>query len=109
MKAVTLLFAVLALLLSTMANAQNNAQQSGNQAQQQDNQSTQATSGTTQKMSAKVSHNGKKVVSDKDNKSYNVQNPAALKDYEDQDVALVVQIDPDNNTIHIISVAPPQP
>ena len=111
MKALTLLFAVVALSLSIMANAQSSPQQSGNQVDQAtpDNQSTQTTSGSTQKISAKVSHNGKKVVSDKENKSYNVQNPAALKDYEDQDVALVVQIDPDSNTIHIISVAPPQP
>jgi hypothetical protein len=121
MKALTLLFATLALLLSTMAHAQSNPQQSGSQdnsAQQQkpqDNQSmqsgqsTQTNSGPSQKMQGKVSKSGKAVTNDKDNKSYKVSNPSALKDYEGQDVGLIVAVDPDSNTIHIISVAPPQP
>jgi len=114
MKALTLVFAVVALLLSIMANAQSSPQQSGNQAnqaQQQDRsgRSTQTTAGSSQKMSGKVSSNGKTVVSSQDNKSYKVSNPGALKNYEGQDVALIVQVDPDSNTIHIISVAPPQP
>jgi hypothetical protein len=111
MKSLTLLFAVVALSLSIMANAQSSPQQSGNQVDQAkpDNQSTQMNSGSQQKMSGKVSHDGKTVVNDNDNKSYNVNNPGALRDYEDQHVGLIVQVDPDDNAIHIISVAPPQP
>ena len=60
-------------------------------------------------MSGKVSHDGKSVVNDSDNKSYSVNNPNALQNYEDEHVAMIVHFDPDNNAIHIISVAPPQP
>ena len=109
MKALTLLFAVVALLLATMT-AQSNPQQSGNQNNQAQQQSTQGNNmGEHYKMSGKVSEDGKTVVNDKNNKSYTVSNPSSLKDYEGQDVALIVQVDPANNTIHIIQVAPPQP
>lgn len=112
MKALHLLLAMAVSLIPAVAVAQSSAQQGGTQsgqASQQDNQSTQTNSGSTQKMSGKVSHDGKSVVSDSDNKNYSVNNPNALQDYEDQHVAMIVHFDPDNNVIHIISVTPPQP
>jgi hypothetical protein len=51
---------------------------------------------------------GKSVTSDKDSKSYKVDNPETLKGKEDQHVALIVQADPNNNVIHIIQVEPQQ-
>ncbi len=112
MKALHLLLAITVSLVPAMVVAQSNAQQSGTQsgqASQQDTQSTQTTSGSTQKMSGKVSHDGKSVVNDSDNKNYSVNNPKALQNYEDRHVAMIVQVDPDGNAIHIISVVPPQP
>jgi hypothetical protein len=112
MKALHLLLAMAVSLMPARVVAQSSAQQSGTQsgqASQQDNQSTQTNSGSTQKMSGKVSHDGKSVVNDSDNKNYSVNNPNALQNYEDQHVAMIVQVDPDDNVIHIISVAPPQP
>ena len=112
MKALHLLLAMAVWLMPAMVVAQSSAQHSGTQsgqASQLDNQSTQTNSGSTQKMSGKVSHDGKSVVNDSDNKNYSVNNPNALQNYEDQHVAMIVQVDPDDNVIHIISVVPPQP
>jgi hypothetical protein len=118
MKVLNLLLATAVWLLPAMVVAQSSAQQSGTQsgqASQQNNQSTQTNagstqnSGSTQKMSGKVSRDGKNFVNDSDSKSYSVNNPNALQDYENQHVAMIVQVDPDDNVIHIISVAPPQP
>lgn len=117
MKALKLLLAIAVWLLPAMVVAQSSTQQSGtqsNQASQQASQSTQTkssstqNSASTQRMSGEVSHDGKSFVNDSDSKSYNVNNPNALQDYEDQHVAMIVQVDPDDNVIHIISVAPPQ-
>jgi hypothetical protein len=118
MKVLNLLLAAAIWLLPAMVVAQSGAQQSGTQsgqASQQSNQSTQTNagsaqnSGSTRKMSGKVSHNGQSFVNDSDSKSYSVNNPSALQDYENQHVAMIVQVDPDDNVVHIISVAPPQP
>ncbi len=112
MKALHLLLAMAVSLMPAMVVAQSSAQQSGTQsgqASQQNNQTTQTSSGATQKMSGKVSHDGKSVVNDSDDKNYSVNNPSALQNYEDQHVAMIVQVDPADNVIHIISVAPPQP
>ncbi len=112
MRGLHLLLAMAVWLMPAMVVAQSSAQQSGTQsgqASQLDNQSTQTNSGSTRKMSGKVSHDGKSVVNDSDNKSYSVNNPNALQNYEDQHVAMIVMVDPDENVIHIISVAPPQP
>jgi Ni/Co efflux regulator RcnB len=105
MKNVMLALLAIALCIPVIASAQDNGKNSDNQAKQS-NQSNQKQS--SQNMSAKVSHDGKAVTDNKDNKTYKVNNPETLKDYENQPVALVVQVDPDNNVIHIISVAPPQ-
>ena len=112
MRGLHLLLAMAVWLMPAMVVAQSSTHQSGTQsgqASQQDNQSTQTNSGPTQNMSGKVSHDGKSVVNDGDNKSYSVNNPNALQNYEDQHVAMIVMVDPDENVIHIISVAPPQP
>ncbi len=43
-----------------------------------------------------------------DSKKYQVNNPYALKDYEDQHVAVIVAVDPDTGDLHIIQVEVPQ-
>jgi Flp pilus assembly protein TadD len=80
--------------------------QSGNQASQS-NQSQTSTNGN-QNMSGKVSHDRKSVTNDKNDKRYTVDNPQALQGMEDQHVALIVHVDPDNNVIHVVQVEPPQ-
>jgi hypothetical protein len=37
-----------------------------------------------------------------------VNNPDALKDYEDQHAAVIVAVDPDTGDLHIIQVEVPQ-
>jgi hypothetical protein len=60
------------------------------------------------KMSGKVSSDDKSITTS-DNKTYTVDNPEALKGQEGQQVALIVQLDPDTNTVHIIQIQPPSP
>ena len=62
----------------------------------------------TQEMSGKVSDDDKSFVSDKDSKSYNVDNPDALKGHEGQHVALVFHVDPDTGDILVTQVEMPQ-
>ena len=81
-------------------------QQSG-QAQQSD-QSKQGGQNSQQSMSGKVSDNGKTFTSTQDNKTYNVSNPDTLKGHEGQQVGVIVHVDPDTNTIHIIQLEAPQ-
>jgi uncharacterized protein (DUF2141 family) len=101
MKKLMTVCVALALALSTLVLAQDASQQTNNQ-----NQTTQDNTKNQQSVSGKVSHDRKTFTSDKDNKTYKVSNPEALKGYEDQQVMLVIQVDPDNNAIHIVSLEP---
>jgi len=62
---------------------------------------------TGQQMSGNVSAYGKTFTSD-NNKKYKVDNPDALQTVESQHVAVVVHVDPDTGTLHIIQVSAPQ-
>ena len=77
-------------MVVTQRNSQS-GRQSG-RASQQDNQSTPTASGCTHTMSGKVSQDGKSLVNDSYNKSYSVDNPSALQNYEDQQAAMIVQV-----------------
>jgi hypothetical protein len=57
-------------------------------------------------MSGKVSSDGKTFTSN--GKSYTVNNPDALKGSEGQDITVLIGVDPDTNTIHIIQLVPQQ-
>jgi cytoskeletal protein RodZ len=118
----TLILVVLAFVLSlpSIAWAQDNSQsgqgQSGQgqmnpqsgQPSSQTSQTNQNTQGG-QNMSGTVSRDRKTFTSDKDSKSYRVNNPQALKGYEGQHVAVLVSMDPDTGDIHITQIeAPPQ-
>ncbi len=63
--------------------------------------------GKSKKMSGTVSNNGKTFTNDQDSKSYTVDNPTALQAQEGQHVNVIVAVDPDTNTVHIIQVASP--
>ena len=95
---------------SSQSSSQGN--QSGSQASQsnQGNHGSQNTStsnsGQSQKMSGKVSSDRKTLSSN--GKNYTITNPDALKGSEGQDVTVLVAVDPDTNTIHIVQLVPQQ-
>ena len=110
-----LMLAVLAFTLAlwvvagTQLFAQTGSQQSQSD-QNQANSQTQTSAKTrqNQNLSGNVSANGKKFVSDKDSKSYKVDNPDALKGHESQHVAVIVHVDPDTGDLHIMQVEVPE-
>ena len=112
---------LLALVLSIAVAAQSQSSTSsqsgsqagqGSQSQGSQNQSGQAQTSTStnahQNMSGTVSRNGKSFTNDKNNQKYRVDNPNALQGEEGQHVALLVQVDPDNNVIHVVQIEPQQ-
>ena len=108
------------LSMATLANSQDqsgsqsgsqasqSSQSQGSQSQGSQGQGNQAQTGnnSNQHMSGTVSHDRQSFTSK--NKKYKVDNPDALQGKEDQQVGLVVAVDPDNNVIHIIQIEPPQ-
>jgi hypothetical protein len=114
----------LALALSIAAMAQDTSSGQSSQSGQSSGQSSQSgqmgqssQTGQTsqmehkhkeQKMSGKVSSDSKTITTDS-NKTYTVDNPDALKGQEGQQVSLVVALDPETNTVHVIQVQPPSP
>jgi hypothetical protein len=91
---------LLALALSTAALAQSQGQSPN-----QGNQGSQAQNANGKNISGTVSHDRKTFKNDANNKNYKVDNPDALKGEEDQHVAVIVAVDPDTNTSHIIQGA----
>jgi hypothetical protein len=103
MKILISILMIVGLSMMAVAQSQNQTSPQG--------QSTQTSSGTNAKgknMSGTVSHDAKSFKSDTDSKKYKVDNPQALSGKEDQHVAVLVAVDPDTNTIHIMQVEPPQ-
>ena len=112
MKKVMLGLVALALSLPVMSRAQSSTSESDqakqNDQSRQSDQATQSQGKGNQKLSGTVSKDDKTFTNDADSKTYQVDNPDALKGQEGQHVGLIVHVDPDNNVIHIIQVAPPQ-
>lgn len=109
--------AVLALPIlaqdSSQQNSQSQQQQPSSQASQsgQANQASPADSSSgNSRMSGTVSKDGKTFTDSQSNHSYKVDNPDALQGQTGADnVGVIVHVDPDTNTIHIVQVAlPPQ-
>ena len=96
-------------LSQSSAQNQSSTQGQNSQATQtsQSSQNTQNAS-SNQSVEGKVSSDGETLTTDNDSKTHSVNNPDALKDYEDQDVAVLVHVDPDTGAIHIIQVEPTQ-
>lgn len=113
-------FCVAAVLSIPMFAFAQNSSQSGSQsqpnAQNQSNTQTSSQSGQAsngkhkqQKMTGTVSNSGKTFTSDKNNQSYTVDNPDSLQSQEGQHVSVILAVDPDTNTVHIIQLAAPGP
>lgn len=90
------------------SSAQSSSQPSDQNQRQQSQSAKDQNNNGQQKASGKVSDNGK-TFTDQNNKSYTVSNPSALKDYDNQNVSVIMAIDPDTNTIHIVQVLPSGP
>jgi glucose/arabinose dehydrogenase len=83
---------------------QKNSQAEQNQAASLDQ--TGQTTMPKHNMSGMVSEAGKSFTSD--NKTYMVDNPKKLKNYDNQNVSVNFKFDTEHNTIHILSVSPAQ-
>jgi hypothetical protein len=131
MKKLLSVLAVFALSLAVMAYSQSGSSGSGQspsgsqspssgqsstsgQSSQPTDQSSQSSQSNTnsstgnQKMTGSVSKDGKTFTNDADSKKYKVSNPDALQGHEGQQVSLILAVDPDTNTVHIIQVGGPQ-
>jgi hypothetical protein len=116
MKKLLAVLAVFALSLAVMARPQSGSQpsdqsspsQSQTKPSDQGQSNTSSATGQGQKMTGTVSKDGKSFTSDSDSKKYKVSNPDALQGHEGQQVSLILAVDPDTNTIHIIQVGGPQ-
>jgi membrane protein implicated in regulation of membrane protease activity len=71
--------------------------------QKSDKNST-STSGKTMTITGMVSNEGKMFVSDKDNKSWKIDNPDTLKAHEGHHVSVNANEDPTTETLHVNSV-----
>jgi len=101
MKKLMLISFALALVMSLLALAQE-ATKPG-EMKQEPMMKAEKTSAKAVSLSGKVSADGKTFV-DKDNKSWTVSNPEALKGHEGHEVTLKVHEDAAKNEIHVVSV-----
>ena len=100
MKKLMLISFALALVMSLLALAQE-ATKPGEM--KQDTMKAEKASAKAVSLSGKISADGKTFV-DKDNKSWTVANPEALKGHEGHEVTLKAHVDAAKNEIHIVSV-----
>jgi hypothetical protein len=105
--AVTVLGLLLWLSLGAIAQ-DTGAQQSAGASQSTTNQTpTTEKTGATSKvghLKGKISDDGKTLTSDKDNKSYTIENADAVKGHEGHEVRLTGHVDSSNNSIHVTKV-----
>lgn len=94
-KALVMVFSVM-VLVSLGSWAQTSSQKS--------DKSSTSTSGKTMTITGTVSNDGKMFVSDKDNKSWKVDNPDALKAHDGHHVSVSASEDPASDTLHVNSV-----
>jgi hypothetical protein len=100
MKKLILISFALALVTSLLALAQETAKpgEMKHDTMKAEKASTKAVS-----LSGKIGADGKTFV-DKDNKSWTVTNPEALKGHEGHEVTLKAHVDAAKNEIHVVSV-----
>jgi hypothetical protein len=96
MKKILIMVFSFIVLASLGGWAQTNSQKS--------EKNSTATSGKTMTMTGTVSSDGKMFVSDKDNKSWKIDNPEALKAHEGHHVSVTANADPATDTLHVDSV-----
>jgi hypothetical protein len=100
MKKLILSCFALALVTSLLALAQETAKPGE---MKQDTAKAEKASGKAVSLAGKISADGKMFV-DKDNKSWTVTNPEALKGHEGHEVTLKAHLDAAKNEIHVVSV-----
>jgi hypothetical protein len=100
MKKLMLISFAIVLLESLSAFAQYGNQGSAGQ----QTSATEQTSAKAVTLSGKVGDDGKSFVSDKDNKSWTVNNPDALKGHEGHEVKIKAHEDAAKNELHVVSV-----
>jgi len=93
-KLLTILFA-LGLFASVGLMAQDTAQQ---------DQMKSGTSAKATHVTGKISDDGKTFVSDKDGKSWTINNPDAVKGHEGHHVTLKAHVSADNSTVDVVSL-----
>ncbi len=94
-KLMTMIFAF-ALLASIGLMAQDTAQP--------DNNMKAGASMKASSMMGKISDDGKSFVSDKDGKSYTIDNPDAVKGHEGHHVHLKAQLSADKSSVNVVSL-----
>ena len=96
MKKLMIISFALTLLMSVVALAQYGSQQPDT-----------GKSGTSMKavsITGTISDDGKMFVNDKDNKSWTISNPDAVKGHEGHHVTLQAHVDADSNEIKVLSL-----
>ena len=56
------------------------------------------------RLKGKIGDDGKTFTSDKDGKSWTIENPEAVKGHEGHDVKVRAHVDAANNSIHVMSI-----
>jgi hypothetical protein len=101
----TVFAVVLCLTVGTIAQDAGAAQQSADQTGTKQTPMTEkSATSKVRHVTGKISDDGKTVTSDKDNKSYTIDNPDAVKGHEGHEVRLSGHIDASNNSIHVTKV-----
>jgi pentapeptide MXKDX repeat protein len=93
-KLITICFA-LSMLMCGVTVAQDTMKQDNMKAD---------TSAKAVKVTGKISDDGKTFVSDKDGKSWTINNPDAVKGHEGHHVTLTAHVDADKNEVHVTSL-----
>lgn len=88
-----------ALLACTISVAQSDMKQDTTQQNSMKSDKPMKTS-----VMGKISDDGKTFVSDKDGKSWTIDNPDAVKGHEGHHVILKASVDPDKNEVHVMSL-----
>jgi hypothetical protein len=100
MKKLILISFTLVLATALLALAQETAKPGE---MKQDTMKGEKASGKAVSLSGKIGDDGKTFV-DKDNKSWTVTNPEALKGHEGHEVTLKAHVDAAKNEVHVVSV-----
>jgi pentapeptide MXKDX repeat protein len=102
MKKLVLISFAFALGLSVGAFAQDTMKQ--DDTMKNDNMKAEKMSKTSVHLMGKIGEDGKTFVGDKDNKTWKVSNPEALKGHEGHHVQVKAHVDADKDEIHVMSV-----
>jgi membrane protein implicated in regulation of membrane protease activity len=106
-KLVLITFALLLVVSLTALAQYGNQSSTSQQSQSSMSQQTSTTGKATAKavtLSGKISDDGKTFVSAKDNKSWTISNPDAVKGHEGHEVKVKAHEDAAKNEIHVVSL-----